>query len=56
MSSKRAKKSNNGTKILIAILILLIISLGTILGYRIIKDREAKEEVETIRSKRSHTI
>ena len=50
MGSKRAE-SNNGTKILIIILILLIIIAGIILGYKIVKDRENKEEVETVRRK-----
>ena len=55
MRAKRAKNSNNGTKILIVVLILLIISAGTFLGYRIMKDRNTEEEVSTIRGKRSYT-
>ncbi len=50
MGAKRAK-SNNGTKILIFILILLIIAAGVVLGYKIIKDRENNKEVSTIRRK-----
>lgn len=37
------KKKKNGTKILIAILILLVIGAGGVLGYKIIKDRENAE-------------
>lgn len=40
MRSKKNKKKKNGTRILIAILIVLIIGAGGVLGYKIIKDKE----------------
>ena len=56
MESKKARrakktKSNNGTKMFIIILILFIIVAGVILGYKIIKDKENKEEIATSRRK-----
>lgn len=39
------------TKILIVILIIIIITLGVFLGYKIIKDKENKEEVVSTRRK-----
>lgn len=40
---KRSKKNNNKTKILILILVFLIIGVGSVLGYKIIKDKENQE-------------
>lgn len=40
---KRNKKNNSKTKILILILVLLIIGAGSVLGYKIIKDKENQE-------------
>ena len=38
-------------KILIIILVILIIALGVLLGYKIIKDKENKEETASIRGR-----
>lgn len=45
MSRKRTPKKKNGTKILIAMLVLLIIGTGGVLAYKIVKDKEKQETV-----------
>ena len=45
MRGKREKKGNSGTKILISILVILIISAGGVLAYKIVKGKENQETI-----------
>ncbi len=47
---------NNGTKVLIVILIILILAAGGLMAYKIIKDKENKEEINELEENQNENI